>query len=470
MPNEPLQTPASAPGDRREPQDAACALLLLLDDGPADHAALALARAVEAAVGQPPQVHRGAMRHQTGADVQAAATGVATATATATVVAADPARLLSWLAAQGTWQGGPLSAFGAPPTAEQAAALVAGGVSGCWPPAAAGPEWLAAALALDSARWHAAQQLRREAASSQAQLDDRKWIERAKGVLMDARGIGEREAFELLRGAAMHASLRLGQLSRAVTESAQWADALNRAGQLRMLSQRLVSLAAQGCDAQAARRARAERDEAVRRIDDILQHLRTLAVQAGKVPDDDVQKGVQGVPWQPLLERTAAACAALQEALAARWTVAMLPAADEHAEAMLARAEELLVGLEAASGRRALHIVNLCGRQRMRVQRVAKQALLAHLLADAGRHAGLPPLLDEFEAVIRELEQAPLSTPEIRTALNEARDEWVRLLRGLHGLARPEGRATLVQASDALLGLFERLTAAYERSLQVLMA
>jgi hypothetical protein len=71
-------------------------------------------------------------------------------------------------------------------------------------------------------------------------MDERKWVDRAKGLLMSARGIGEDEAFGLLRGAAMHANLRLGEVSRSVIEAAQWADAINRAGQLRMLSQRLV--------------------------------------------------------------------------------------------------------------------------------------------------------------------------------------------------------------------------------------
>ena len=119
---------------------------------------------------------------------------------------------------------------------------------------------------------------------------------------------------------------------------------------------------------------------------------------------------------------------------------------------------------------RSLHIVNVCGRQRMRVQRIAKEALLAHQLADQALRDGLPPLLDDFEAALRELDEAPLSTPEIRQSLSAARDEWLRLLRGLHGLHTDSGRLTIVQASDALLALFDRLTASYEHSLQVLMA
>lgn len=372
----------------------------------------------------------------------------------ATVVAADAARLLDWLAARPPWAAGPLSLFGPPPTAEQAVALLAAGVTGWWPTGTpAGP-----ALAMDRARWLAVRAARDDVNRLRAQLDERRWIDRAKGVLMEARGIGENEAFGLLRGAAMHASLRLVDVSRSVTEAAQWADALNRAGQLRMLSQRLLRLAAQACEAPEARALRSARDDALRRVDDILGRLRNMAA------------GAPEAHWPPLLERTAAACTALRQALRGKPGVAALAAADPCADAMLAAAEDLLAAMEAASGRRALQIINLCGRQRMRVQRVAKQALLAHLLADAARRESLPALLDEFEAAIHELERAPLSSPEIQAALAESRDQWLRLLRGLHGLDKPEGRQTLVQASDALLDLFDRLTVAYERSLQVIMA
>jgi len=42
----------------------------------------------------------------------------------------------------------------------------------------------------------------------------------------------------------MHANLKLGDIARSVVDAAQWAEAINRSGQLRMLSQRLARLAA----------------------------------------------------------------------------------------------------------------------------------------------------------------------------------------------------------------------------------
>ncbi len=302
-----------------------------------------------------------------------------------------------------------------------------------------------------------------ELAQLHTQLDERKWVDRAKGLLMSARGMAEDEAFRLLRGAAMHANLRMGEVSRSVIESAQWADAINRAGQLRMLSQRLVKLAAQRLLGVDARRARTLQHQASRRAQDNLDHLAHLA---------PLQKSLQANP-AVLLNALAAATqawATLKEALEARQTAAALLGTDAQAEALLQAAETLTDALETHGARRALHIINLCGRQRMRSQRLAKEALLATLPGQEARALRLGSLLDDFEAALLELERAPLSTPDTRTMLAQARDEWLRLLRGLRSAEGDEGRAALAGSADALLDLFDQLTNAYEHSLQVLMA
>ena len=140
---------------------------------------------------------------------------------------------------------------------------------------------------------------------------------------------------------------------------------------------------------------------------------------------------------------------------------------------LLAAAEALTEALQEAAGRRVLHIVNQCGRQRLRVQRVAKDSLLAALQAPAdAAHAfarSRDATLDEFEQALRDLEQAPLSSPEIRTTLAQVRDEWLRLLAGLRAADRSDGRRALVHASETLLERLDALTAAYEHSLQVIM-
>ncbi len=305
------------------------------------------------------------------------------------------------------------------------------------------------------ARWTRETALRTELDNLRTRMDERKWVDRAKGLLMSARGIGEDEAFGLLRGAAMHANLRLGEVSRSVIEAAQWAEAINRAGQLRMLSQRLVRVAAQllaGIDVQ---RARVLRTQSTERVQQNLDHLSALDL------------GTAGVR---ALAEVQAAWNGLSTALPVKPTSQGLAEIDARGEALLLAAEAMTEALEASGARRALRIVNICGRQRMRAQRLAKDALLASTLEASASRARLLPTMNEFEAALVELERAPLSSPEIRAGLVTARDEWLRLVGGVQALDSPEGRATLVRSSEALVDTFERLTGWYEHSLQVIMS
>lgn len=314
---------------------------------------------------------------------------------------------------------------------------------------------LQALFARAQSRWQRERELRDELERLRTQLDERKWVDRAKGLLMSARGIDEDDAFRMLRVAAMHANLRLGEVSRSVVEAAQWAEAVNRAGQLRMLSQRLARLAAQALAEVDVRGSRAQRADSLKRVQLNLEHLTTL--------------GLQGAAAQAF-ERVRGAWHALEAALKPRATPATLVAIDTQAEGLLAAAEALTDELELSGARRALRIVNLCGRQRMRAQRVAKDALFAALLPDGPWRERLESTIATFEATLLELERAPLSSPEIRDALAGARDEWLRLLRGVRSADRSDGRAELVRASEVLVDAFDALTASYEHSLQVVMS
>jgi response regulator NasT len=64
------------------------------------------------------------------------------------------------------------------------------------------------------ARFEAFQALRDELATTREQLEDRKFVERAKGILMRRRGLSEEEAFRLLRKTAMDRKVRLGEVAR----------------------------------------------------------------------------------------------------------------------------------------------------------------------------------------------------------------------------------------------------------------
>jgi response regulator NasT len=65
-------------------------------------------------------------------------------------------------------------------------------------------------------RFRAFSKLREELSDARQQLEDRKLIDRAKGILMKQRGITEEQAYALLRTAAMNENLRIAQVAQSV--------------------------------------------------------------------------------------------------------------------------------------------------------------------------------------------------------------------------------------------------------------
>ena len=306
-----------------------------------------------------------------------------------------------------------------------------------------------------------------------ARLDERKWVDRAKGLLMSHLQINEQDAFALLRSASMTANLRVGEVSRSVIEASQAAEAVNLAGQLRMLSQRCI----RSLGLLAGLPARGRSDEG---LVETLQHLqRNLDRLAGLPMSAQARAELAAAQAAGAELRARALALAALPARGRPAPVGDVPAqlrdADRLAEALLVAAEALAARLAVVGGRPSLRLVNLCGRQRMLSQRLAKQALLAGLLPAqdaAAQAAAAAETVREFEASLLALAQAPLTSDDIRAALAQARGQWQRLLDGLRRATGPEphaGRSVLARESDALLAGFEQLTTLYEHSLQVLM-
>ena len=70
------------------------------------------------------------------------------------------------------------------------------------------------------ARFDEHQRLRAELVEANLKLSERKLVERAKGILMKSRGIGEDEAYQALRRMAMDRGKRLGEIAQQVIELA----------------------------------------------------------------------------------------------------------------------------------------------------------------------------------------------------------------------------------------------------------
>jgi AmiR/NasT family two-component response regulator len=340
-----------------------------------------------------------------------------------------------------------------PSLAEQAAAAGICHVA----PAPCSAAQLTLAAPLMRLRFQREQALRRELTGAQARLEERKWIDRAKGVLMSAQQLSEPDAFALLRTASMQTNLRVGEVSRALIEAAEAAEAVNRAGQLRMLSQRIVK-------ALALLQAGVDRSMADSLLRDSVQRAQNNIDQLAAL---DLHESLQ-----PLRAAALASWQAMHGPLGQNPVTIDLPSIDGHAQRLLDDAQRLTDGLQAASGRRNLQVVNLSGRQRMLCQRLAKQALLASLLSPSAAqdHASAAmETLAEFDAALLQLEQAPLTSEDIRGTLAVARGQWQRMLGGVRNAAPRDSRQVLARESEALLQSFERLTSLYEHSIQLLL-
>lgn len=307
-----------------------------------------------------------------------------------------------------------------------------------------GRERLRPLVHLAQAREARERKLRAELADLSHRFEERKLVDRAKGILMHGRRLTEEEAFQLIRAASMHGNQRVGEISRQVIDAAQAAEAVNRAGQQRMLSQRLVKLYALACIRTEAAAATALMRQSAARIDENLAALGRLSTAT----------------FGDLLAAARAGWTPLRQLVNAPPQVAELPRIDELAEAMVAQADALVAALETSGLAHTVGVVNVAGRQRMLSQRMAKQALLG---ADGAETAAA------FEAGMRALAASPLSTQETRDTLDEARGAWDRLLAGSGRVREAAGRKELAASSEELLALFDRLTEAYQHSIQVLM-
>jgi two-component system, response regulator / RNA-binding antiterminator len=69
-------------------------------------------------------------------------------------------------------------------------------------------------------RFNAFSRLQRELADAKSALEERKVIERAKGILMKMRGLSEEQAFALLRQTAMNEKKKISEIAQSVVTAA----------------------------------------------------------------------------------------------------------------------------------------------------------------------------------------------------------------------------------------------------------
>jgi two-component system, response regulator / RNA-binding antiterminator len=70
-------------------------------------------------------------------------------------------------------------------------------------------------------RFNAFARLKDELEQAKSQLADRKVIDRAKGILMKAKGVGEEDAYALLRKTAMNEKKKVAEIAQSVVTAAE---------------------------------------------------------------------------------------------------------------------------------------------------------------------------------------------------------------------------------------------------------
>lgn len=76
-------------------------------------------------------------------------------------------------------------------------------------------------LDLCVSRFNAFAKLQAELERAKSELDDRKAIDRAKGILMKSKGLGEDQAYAAMRSAAMREGKKIAEIARALITAAE---------------------------------------------------------------------------------------------------------------------------------------------------------------------------------------------------------------------------------------------------------
>lgn len=356
--------------------------------------------------------------------------------------------LAQWLHPDRAWALPAVLLSPAPEPAERQALLARGALA--WLPADVDAAQLAATLSwvLDLAA-----QLRARDSAVQAKLEERKWTERAKGLLMQARGIDEAAAFALLRNTAMQTQAKLPDVARGVVYTSELGEALERAGAQRMLSQRMVKLQALR---QWPRLTPPERREAQALLDGSIERVNANLARLAELLRQEFAQEQAAV---------SGAWAQLEAALSTRQPD--LARSDRAAQRLLETSEVLVARLSERAGQRPVGLLAQVTRLRLLSQRLAKEGLLAQVLPGHDV-SGLAAGLDEFIKAYDEVRAAPLAGPALQPAFAAVDEAWLVLLRGLR-VEQGDAVQRMHQGSERLLQALEELIRALQGSLQLIL-
>lgn len=226
-------------------------------------------------------------------------------------------------------------------------------------------------------------------------------------------------------------------------------QAINLAGQQRMLSQRIVKSWAQiGLNVQPAISKR-QLDESIRGFE---QNLRVLEPMVNSADGRNALAGLH-LAWAPL--RTAVT-GVIRQADAAL--------VDARAEDVLVAAERLTRVLQDQATAPASRWVNLSGRQRMLSQRLVKIYMLRQWGVDNARlRDELESVQNEFSGALANMQQRAGNSEAVTEELDKLALQWEWLRTALATEGAESFRLILAEGGDAVLELAHEVTRLYQQ-------
>lgn len=226
-------------------------------------------------------------------------------------------------------------------------------------------------------------------------------------------------------------------------------EAINLAGQQRMLSQRLVKSWVQiGLNVQPTISKR-QLDESIRGFE---QNLRVLEPMINSAEGRNALGGLH-LAWAPLRTSVTGVIRQADAALV-----------DARAEDVLMAAERLTRVLQDQATAPASRWVNLAGRQRMLSQRLVKIYMLRQWGVDNARlREELESVQNEFSGALTSMQQHAGNSAAVTEELDKLALQWEWLRTALATEGAESFRLILAEGGDAVLELAHEVTRLYQQ-------
>ena len=239
----------------------------------------------------------------------------------------------------------------------------------------------------------------------------------------------------------------------APTRAGEPMSPVNRAGEQRMLSQRIVKFYCQVGLGVLPSHSAIQLQDSIARFEANLEMLKPIAAQQ---PETAQAFERLARAWEPV-GAAASAVSNRDSALALA----------SYADDVLAAAERLTRAMEDASGQPISHAINLAGRQRMLSQRLAKAYMLRSWGVDtAWVRAEMDSAANEFNGALTILMTRPENSDQIRGELQDLALQWEWLQAAVSNEGASSYRLIVAEASEAILAAADRVTRLYDRAAQ----